>query len=269
MTSSPFSQPSSPFSPPPSLFSPHSNSSGLHYFLFGWKLMWLPVLRRFVLLPLLANILLMASGLWWLVSHIQQWIDSLLSYVPGWLQWISTILWLLAILSVLLLYGYFFTTVANWIAAPFNGLLAEQLEARLTGKAPPDSGIISLCRDIPRILLREAQKFLYTVPRFLLLLVISLIPGIGQLLGPFLLFLFGAWMMSIQYCDYPFDNHKVPFATMRQTLKQQSGMQLQFGCMVSLFAMIPLLNMLVMPAAVCGATAMWVDKYAHRFPSLD
>jgi CysZ protein len=46
-----------------------------------------------------------------------------------------------AVISVLLVFGYFFSTIANWIAAPFNGLLAEQLEARLTGATPPDTGV--------------------------------------------------------------------------------------------------------------------------------
>lgn len=46
-----------------------------------------------------------------------------MSYVPDWLQWLSYLLWPLAVISVLLVFGYFFSTIANWIAAPFNGLL--------------------------------------------------------------------------------------------------------------------------------------------------
>ncbi|MDI4751576.1 hypothetical protein MJL81_28700, partial [Salmonella enterica subsp. enterica serovar Anatum] len=41
------------------------------------------------------------------------------------LQWLSYLLWPIAVISVLLVFGYFFSTLANWIAAPFNGLLAE------------------------------------------------------------------------------------------------------------------------------------------------
>jgi uncharacterized protein involved in cysteine biosynthesis len=50
--------------------------------------------------------------------------------MPDWLQWLNYLLWPVVVISVLLVFGYFFSTIANWIAAPFNGLLAEQLEAR-------------------------------------------------------------------------------------------------------------------------------------------
>ncbi|MDI5448887.1 hypothetical protein MJL27_26045, partial [Salmonella enterica subsp. enterica serovar Anatum] len=43
--------------------------------------------------------------------------------------------------------------------------------------------------------------------------------------------LFSAWMLAIQYCDYPFDNHKVPFKTMRTALRTQKVANMQFGAM--------------------------------------
>ncbi len=77
-------------------------------------------------------------------------------------------------------------------------------------------------------------------------------------------FLFSAWMLAIQYCDYPFDNHKVPFKEMRTALRTRKITNMQFGALTSLFTMIPLLNLFIMPVAVCGATAMWVDCYRDK-----
>lgn len=76
--------------------------------------------------------------------------------------------------------------------------------------------------------------------------------------------LFSAWMLAIQYCDYPFDNHKVPFKTMRAALRTQKVANMQFGALTSLFTMIPVLNLFIMPVAVCGATAMWVDCWRAK-----
>ena len=75
-------------------------------------------------------------------------------------------------------------------------------------------------------------------------------------------------MLAIQYCDYPFDNHKVPFSTMRKALKLQWKHSYGFGISVYLLSLVPLINLLIMPVAVCGATAMWVDKFreALRLP---
>jgi Uncharacterized protein involved in cysteine biosynthesis len=241
-----------------------SSRSGLWYLSQGFKLAALPGIRRFVFLPLLINVVLIGGAFWWLFTRLGSWIPSLMSHVPDWLQWLSYLLWPIAVLSILLVFGYFFSTLANWIAAPFNGLLAEQLEARLTGATPPDVGIAGIMKDLPRIMKREWQKLAWYLPRALVLLLLYFIPGVGQTVAPVLWFLFSAWMLAIQYCDYPFDNHKVPFKTMREALRTQKGTNMQFGALVSLFTLIPVLNLVIMPVAVCGATAMWVDCYRQR-----
>lgn len=151
--------------------------------------------------------------------------------------------------------------------APFSGLLAEQLEARLTGATPPDVGVFGIMKDIPRIMKREWQKLAWYLPRAIVLLLLYFIPGVGQTVAPVLWFLFSAWMLAIQYCDYPFDNHKVPFKTMREALRSRKVMNMQFGALTSLFTMIPVLNLVILPVAICGATAMWVDCYRDRHAS--
>lgn len=238
--------------------------SGFYYFSQGWKLITRPGIRRFVLLPLLVNILLMGGAFWWLFTQLDSWIPALMSHVPHWLQWLSYLLWPIVTISVLLVFGYFFSTIANWIAAPFNGLLAEQLEARLTGATPPDTGVLGIMKDVPRIMKREWQKLAWYLPRAVVLLLLYFIPGIGQTVAPVLWFLFSAWMLAIQYCDYPFDNHKVPFKEMRTALRTRKVTNMQFGALTSLFTLIPVLNLVIMPVAVCGATAMWVDCYRDK-----
>ncbi|MEC5318311.1 sulfate transporter CysZ [Brenneria populi subsp. brevivirga] len=235
--------------------------SGIHYFLEGWHLISLPGIRRFVILPLLVNIVLMGGAFWWLFTRLGDWIPQAMNHIPTWLQWLSYLIWPIAVLSILLIFGYFFSTIANFIAAPFNGLLAEQLEARLTGQSLPDSGILDIAKDIPRIMKREVQKLAYYLPRAVVLLLLYFIPGVGQTIAPVLWFLFSAWMLAVQYCDYPFDNHKVSFPAMRQALRRHKVTNLQFGGLISLFTLVPFLNLVIMPVAVCGATALWAERY--------
>lgn len=236
--------------------------SGFHYFLQGWRLITLPGIRRFVILPLLTNIVIMGGAFWWLFAHLKIWIARLMTHVPHWLHWLDYLIWPLAVFSILLVSGYFFSTLTNIIASPFNGLLAEKLEQRLSAEPLADNaGWLDLLADTPRILKREMQKLFYYLPRALVLLLLYLIPGFGQTLAPFLWLLFSAWMVAIQYCDYPFDNHKVKFPVMRQMLGRHRASTLTFGCIVNFCTLIPLLNLVIMPVAVCGATAMWVDRY--------
>ena len=51
-------------------------------------------------------------------------------------------------------------------------------------------------------------------------------------------------MMAIQYLDYPFDNHKLPFTRMRFELRAQKGKSLSFGLGITVLTMIPLINLL-------------------------
>ena len=242
-----------------------SSASGVHYFAEGWRLISRPGIKRYVVLPLLVNVLLMGSAFWWLFSKLGGWIPQMMEHVPDWLQWLSYLLWPITVISVVLVAGYLFSTITNLIAAPFCGLLAEQLEGQLTGKPLPDSGMVGLVKDVPRIMAREWRKLAYYLPRALVLLLLYFVPVVGQTAAPVLWFLFSAWMLAIQYCDYPLDNHKVSFADMRRALRQNKVHNLQFGALVSLFTLIPVLNLVILPVAVCGATAMWVDRYRHQF----
>ena len=238
--------------------------SGIEYFLEGWTLAFSSGLKKFVFLPLLANIIIMSALFYWFFVSITGMVDWGLSFLPSWLHWLGYIISFIVILTLAILFCYFFSTITNIIAAPFNGLLAEQVEAQLTGIPAPDTSWFSLIKDLPRILKRELQKLanylLWAIP----ILLSYFIPVIGQSVTPIVWFLFTAWQINIQYADYAFDNHKVSFVRMRQLLKQHRGDNLLFGILISFFTMVPLLNLIIMPIAVCGATAMWVDRYRHQ-----
>ncbi|MEF1230495.1 sulfate transporter CysZ, partial [Vibrio fortis] len=169
---------------------------------------------------------------------------------------------------ILATFSYFFSTLANFIAAPFNGLLSEKVEELLTGKKVNDDGLMDVVKDTPRILAREWRKLVYTLPKAIGLFLLLLIPALGQTVAPFLWFIFTAWMLAIQYADYPFDNHKISFDDMRSSLKQKQGKSYGFGALVSIFTTIPILNLIVVPVAVCGATAMWVSEHKGQFTHL-
>lgn len=243
------------------------SSSGASYFFQGFSLIRTKGLKRFVFIPLAVNLILFSIALYFLVGQIDVGIAYVIGLIPDWewLAWLKQgiifILWPLAVISILLVFALVFGTLANWVAAPFNGLLAEKVELHLTGQSLGDSGVMDIVKDIPRTLGRELSKLLYYIPRAIgFLILFFMLPVIGQVLW----FLFSAWMMAIQYCDYPFDNHKIGFKPMRKTLNDSRSQSFSFGIMVSIFSMIPIVNFLVMPVAICGATSMWVNELRHR-----
>ncbi|MCM2330255.1 CysZ protein [Geopseudomonas sagittaria] len=234
--------------------------SGPGYLGAGLKLILRPGLRLFVLLPLTINLLLFVGLIVLAVREFEGWVASLMPGLPTWLSFLEYLLWPLFVVLVLLILFFSFTLLANLIAAPFNGFLAEKVEAVVRGEdtSPPFSWG-ELLAMIPRTLARELRKLAYFLPRALGLLVLSLIPGLNLIAAPLWL-LFGVWMMAVQYIDYPADNHKLGWDEMLAWLRAKRWQSLGFGTATYAALLVPGLNILLMPAAVAGATVFWVRE---------
>lgn len=244
---------------PPAL--PGDNpGSGVNYLLRGFSLLKAPEIRLYVIVPLIFNILIYALFMAWSLNKIGTWIDQLLGYIPEWLSFISWLLWPLFVLILLIMLIYTFTFVANLIASPFNGFLAEKVE-RLKGTKPPADNFTlrTMLMLVPHSLYREVAKLLLYLPWMIGIGILTLIPLL-QVAAPVLWFILGAWVMAIQYVDYPMDNHGINLKIMKQKLGEKRLTAMGFGTAVMAGTLIPGLNLLIMPAAICGATLFWIEQ---------
>ncbi|WP_250656678.1 sulfate transporter CysZ [Alkalimarinus coralli] len=235
-------------------------SGGLDYFSEGFRLIRQPGLRVFVIAPLIINTLIF----YWMVTASYElfgsWMVTLMEWLPDWLSFLEWLFWPLYAVAIIMILAYCFVAVANLIGSPFYGMLSEKVEKKLTGQAPgEDDGWKELLAIVPRSIGREIRKLMYYLPRALLLLVLGIIPGINLVAGV-LWFGFSSWMMTLQYVDYPADNNKVSFADLKRFASGRRWPSLSFGMLVYVVAMVPLVNLIAVPAAVCGATAFWVNE---------
>lgn len=234
--------------------------AGPGYLLTGLRLIMRPGLRQFVVLPLLVNLLLFSGLMYVAIGEFSGWVTALMPSLPNWLSVLEYLLWPLFVALVLLMMFFSFTLVANIIAAPFNGFLAEKVETVLRGyDAAPPFEWAELVALVPRTVSRELRKLAYLLPRLIILLVISWVPGLNLFAAPLWL-IFGVWMMAVQYVDYPADNHKLSWDDMMRWLTARRWQTLGFGATTYGAMLIPGLNLLIMPAAVAGATAFWVEE---------
>lgn len=226
-----------------------------------------PGIKSYVFIPLLINILIFSVGIYFGFLYFDDYMERALdtSNMWGWVaslvEMFKPILYVLFALTLLVAVFYTFSILANLIAAPFNSLLAEAAEKYLTGSKIQDSGgLKQLMKDIVPTVMMEMRKLLYmifwSIPFLILLFVIPIF-------GPFIWFLFTAWMMSLQYMDYPMGNHKLKFKQQRGLQSKSRLLALGFGGMTMGASMIPLVNFIVMPTAVIAATILWVEQYQH------
>ena len=244
----------------------NSLASGFGYMAEGAKLLLRPGMKRFVLIPILANAVLFVVLTALLIqsfSSLQDGINGLLSSW-SWLSYIAasiaTLLSGIMIAIILLLYGYSFNLITNIIAAPFYGLLAEKIEQELTQAILPSESFSAMAL---RTLKREMVKLWYFITRglalSLLLLVLAPIPFIN-LLVPAIGLLWATWVMTLQYVDYPADNHQLPFKHLRQRVRTRPYSSMGLGGTIMLGSMIPLVNIVIMPIAVAGGTLFWIRE---------
>jgi CysZ protein len=232
--------------------------TGAGYFFKGLSLLNKPGVRRFVIMPLLINILIFAGLIWLSADRFGGFIDWMTPSLPDWLLWLTWLLWLVFGLMAFIVLFFGFSILANLVGAPFNSYLAGAVEKYLTGQALPETGK-SLWQDVVDALLGELKKILYYLLWAIPLVIINFIPGIN-LLAPVLWAVFGAWMLSLEYTDYPLGNYGLTFPAIRRKISEQRMLSLGFGAAVMLATLIPLFNFLVMPVAVAGATALRVEQ---------
>ena len=234
--------------------------TGAGYFLRGLAMTFQPGLRSFVILPLIANVVLFSLMGWLLYEVITDFYDAAVLAVPEWLHFLSWIMTPLLWLVGGLMAGYASTLLVLMLTSPFHALLAGKVEESITGESVPAlGGIAAALLEVPRALFREIRKFLYYVPMALAVLILTIIP-VFNAFAPLGWFLMGAWMMSLQFVDYPLDNHRLPFREVRDACAERRLSTIGFGSAVALFTGIPLLNLVVIPAAVIGATLLWCEE---------
>ena len=234
--------------------------SGPHYLREGLKLVLRPGLRLFVLLPLLINLVLFVGLIYFAGHQFSVWVDALMPSLPSWLSFLNYVLWPLFVLLVAFMVFFTFTMLANIVASPFNGFLSEKVEVVIRGNDDfPAFSWAELIAMVPRTLAREMRKLGYFLPRAIALLILSFSPVLNLIAAPLWL-IFGIWMMAIQYIDYPADNHKLGWNEMLAWLREKRWQSMSFGAIVYVALLIPLVNLLMMPAAVAGATLFWVRE---------
>ena len=241
----------------------NSAVSGAKYFIRGLRLLMHPQLRLFVLIPLAINCVLFVVLTTLLVQyfdHLTNWhlpLPEILQFLEKTLKWVA---WFLIVVVVLIGYGYSFNIITNIIAAPFYGVLSQKTEEMLTGVKSEDESLLKM---IPRTVGRELQKLLYFITRGVFIFLVMLLLGLTFILNflvPVVGTLWSAWSMAIQYADYAADNHQIEFSTLRKMLRKRRYSSIGFGGMVMGCSMIPVLNIISMPAAVIGGTLFWVNE---------
>ncbi|RMF16544.1 MAG: sulfate transporter CysZ [Gammaproteobacteria bacterium] len=239
---------------------------GLDYFMEGFRIIRQPGMRRYVWIPIVINTLMFVWVMRWAWQAFDEAMGGLMAYIPGWLEFVSWLLWGVFALLLVLVIVYAYVFLATLIGAPFYALLAEKVEVRLRGGPRQEAGGWHMwLMLVPRTLWRELIKLMYYLPRALALFVLGFIPVV-QMVSTVLWWLLSSWMMALEFFDYTADNNQQPFSAVKKFARERRGLALGFGGSVWVATLVPGLNLFAIPAAVAGGVACWVREGGALLP---
>jgi CysZ protein len=220
----------------------------------GLKLLPDPKLRSLIIIPILINIVLYTIAL--IVGYY--YVNSLINqFIPQWLHWLNWILWPLFFILFFVASFFSFTVLANLIASPFYGVLAARTQAIISGEAQ----VVE--QPIAKVIMGELKRVLYILIRMLPLLILFVIPVIN-IIAPVIFAIFSAWCLAMEFMAYPLENEGLLFVEQKDLLKTVRLGMLSFGGITMLGLTLPVLNIIVGPAAVIGATIYLYEMREKR-----
>lgn len=150
-----------------------------------------------------------------------------------------------------------FIALTLLIGGPFYEHIAEQAEQQLGLDTSGDGA--GLARQVGRGVRDSLKLVLVALIGAVVLLVIGFVPVAGQIAGAVLGALFGAWVISLEMVGLVFQRRGLAFGERHRRLREHKAMTLGFGLPAYLLCLVPVLQLLIIPAAVVGGTLL-----AHR-----
>lgn len=208
-------------------------------------------LRRLAMRPLLINVLLFVLGL-----PLAIWLA--IGMVPDvGVGLLNMLLRVIVVLGVIWFSAFLFVVVGTVIAAPFNSKLAAEVERLLTGAQMPDTGGV----------LRGAAESIWTsLGRLFLFLLLypfifatQFIPVLGFVLYPVATILYGSFVLCFDLSDPVMERHMSRFREKVRYIMCHKARHLGFGLVCLAMALIPGINLLVMPVCVIGGAMLFVE----------
>jgi CysZ protein len=147
-----------------------------------------------------------------------------------------------------------FTALTLAIGDPFYEKISEHVDERFGGV--PDAVRLPWWRGIWRGIGESVRLLAFSAVVGLLLFVAGFLPAVGQTVVPAIGALVGGWALALELTAVPFARRGMRLRQRRQVLRQHRWMALGFGTAVFACFLIPLGAIIVMPAAVAGATLM-------------
>ncbi len=218
----------------------------------------LPRLLGLGLLPaLIAGVLYSAALIVLIIflpglTHAMTWFAA--GWATGWRD-LFRVLGGIALVGAAVTLGVLtFTAVTLAVGDPFYERISELIENRYGGV--PDKVDVPFWAGLRRSLIDSVRLITLSIVVGLPLFALGFVPVVGQTVAPVLGAVVGGWLLALELTGAPFQRRGQRLRDRRRVLRANRPVVLGFGIAVFLCFLIPLGAILLMPAAVAGATLL-------------
>jgi len=223
-----------------------------------------PRLWRYVLLPILVNIVVAATLYVGLLFAGLRAIDGFVAGLPEWAGALGALLRVLLIVILLIATGFVLVRFGVVLGSPWYTRLSAELEL-LRGNQPlteQSSGLTAAMRDLGRALAFELRKLLLVLVIGALLLLLNLIPVAGQVIATAGWIALGAAITCLDFFDYPLERRMLRFREKLGVIRRSLPASAGFGLACLALVSIPFVNLLSIPLCVAAGTLFYCDRIA-------
>ena len=199
------------------------------------------------MLGLLAVLVLaLGAGVFWLADHLAHlWLPQ--SEAWYW-QLVGVIAWLLALALALISGVVGFVALGSVATSSWLDMLAARTEALSGGAAEPSAA--PWFAQVMHSLASTVRPLLSLLALGAVALACLLVPVVGQVAATIIWGYAGIHFLNYALLDVPASRRQWDYARRRQELGQTPWFYLGFGGTAMLMMLVPVLNLLVLPAAV-------------------
>lgn len=217
-----------------------------------------PKLMLLGLIPAFLAFLLLIGAVVALAFYADDLADLVTPFADDWAGWLRTSVRGVATVAVfalgLLLSIVLYTGITLAIGEPFYEKISRGVEERLGGV--PDEANVPWTRSLPRSIADSVRLIAASAVFGVTMFALGFIPLVGQTVIPVVGALGGGWFLATELVGVPFERRGLRLRDRRVSLRRRRPMAVGFGVATFLCFLVPFGAVVMMPAAVAGATMM-------------
>lgn len=223
-----------------------------------------PSLWKWIVAPSVITLLLLIGAVLGVAALTEPIVTWVTSHLPSWLESIAgVILTIVVVIGLSLAALLVFMTVAGMVAGPFNELLSEEVEAKLTGKPSGPFSLVAFLRGAVLGILHGLRRLMVALVGIVLLFALGLIPVIGTIAAAVIAVWLAGRGAAYDAYDAVLSRRELPYRDKLAYLERHRSRTLGLGVAVAGMLLVPGLNLLALGLGAVGATLASHDLAAR------